>query len=74
MIMIAQKVNIVSILLADTVFVRNVKTVITTTEREMADPVLKVGMNVGPAKMNLKNFLKPITKSAKDVCQIRVQE
>ena len=41
MIMIAQKVNIVSTLLADTAFVRSVKNVIITTEREMANPVLK---------------------------------
>ena len=41
MIMIAQRVSIVSILLVDTVFVRNVKIVIITIEKEMVDHVPK---------------------------------
>ena len=44
MIMIAQRVSIVSILLVDTVFARNVKIVITTIEKEMVDPVPKGGL------------------------------
>ena len=44
MIMIAQRVSIVSILLVDTVFAKNVKIVITTIEKEMVDPVPKGGL------------------------------
>ena len=44
MIMIAQRVSIVSILLVDTVFARNVKIVIITIEKEMVDPVPKGGL------------------------------